>query len=196
MLESAFRHPFSCSTSFTSTAASGPQAEACTREDACVEEADQLFEDILVTLGNNDKWDEAEWCILTMLWADETIAGIPSRWVLHPDAELMAGDEEAAEHWDWQFTRGVYDGFVMGREAVARAVAQWEGSRNKGQARASEWDTPEAKQLTRVVRAAAREGDGVIVHPGCLLGHRNAPLLYPAGEEQELPLQISWKTLA
>ncbi len=165
MLESALRDPCTSSTASASRVAAGPEHEACAREKA--EQADHLYVDIPVrTADGYHRWGKVEWCILTMLWANEITAGGLSSWLRapHPDADLLASDEEAADRWRWAFTYGVLDGFVMGREAVARAIAQWDHSKNTGEGRASEWATPEAEHLTRVVRAAVHKGEGVIVH--------------------------------
>jgi hypothetical protein len=162
-----FRQPFPGSTSSTSTAPQGPQAEACTRDDA--EEADHLYDGIPVT-GDPGRWGEVERCILTLLWANKAASANQSVWaspVPYPDANLLARNWMAADDWQRNVEAALRRGFFMDREAVKRAVAQWDSSKATG------WDskraTAYAEHLKRVVRAAAREGEGVIVHPGRLV---------------------------
>ncbi len=189
MLESALRHPFPGGTSCTSTAAAAPQAAACSREDA--EEADRLYEAIPVTRQNHDQWEEVDWRIFTLLWANDITAEGFSSWARaeNSDMKQLANDWDAAHV---TYRDGVLLGFVMGRKAVARAVALWDSSRLRDEDRTTECHrsshtdqeqsceraTGDVEHLTRVVRAAAREGEGVIVHPWCLVGRHDTPEVF------------------
>jgi hypothetical protein len=154
----------------------GEQAEhACTRtgEDPCThEEADHLHVNIPVERGED--WDEVKGCMLMLLWANKEATGLTSEAtgerLPQPDADLLARLRAGSPDcwvWGWELCNAMVEGIVMGREAVMLAAAQWEDSDNKDQERISGRASADAECMRRVVRAAAREGQGVIVHAKC-----------------------------
>jgi hypothetical protein len=154
----------------------GEDAEhACIRtgEDPCThEDADHLHADIPVERG--DDWDEVKGCMLTLLWATKEATGGTSEAtgedLPQPDADLLARLNAGSPDcwvWAWELCNAMVEGIVMGTEAEMLAAAQWGGSANKDQERSGGRASGDAERMMRVVRAALREGQGVIVHAKC-----------------------------
>jgi hypothetical protein len=156
MIESALRHPFAATTASAPT--TGTQGEACVGRDA--EPADHFLDDIPMRLDER-RWEEVELSMLTLLWANNVAAATAP----YPDAHLLATDSQAAHSWREQLRDIPEAGIVMGREAVKLAAAQWDDSKGRERAGPSEGSSAAAENLLRLVRAAAREGQGLIVQP-------------------------------
>jgi hypothetical protein len=167
MLESALRRPIPPTTASAPRIAAGMEPDACTG--ARAEEADHLYAGItLRQVEDKDQWELVDYCMLTLLWAsspptiERLVSGLP-----HPSVEALRHDFNIEFGWIMALSTRLEEGIVLDQEAVLRAVALWEDLHEKDPRRTSEWVT--TKPVMRVVRAAARDGQGVIVHPGCSL---------------------------
>lgn len=173
MLKSALRHPISSSRA--SASASSFKALAELRAAADADKADHLHSDIVVTTERDEgKWDAIDWCMSTLLWARRLPpAGPAGPEVLmppYPSIDWLLHDGGIADEWRSAKKQRLDPGIVLDREAVMRVVAHWEALENEDPGLASRWGATDAQQVMRVVRAAARDGQGVIVHRGCVLG--------------------------
>jgi hypothetical protein len=170
MSGSALQHPMPTTTGSASRTAAETEAGACSDADA--EEEDHVYEDMPLRVEMNEvRWDEVDWCMLTLLWANKPPAAGPT--VSYPSVRDLLLNPSLLDEWRSALNNGLSEGIVMDQDAVARAVAHWDKLQNKdplwSNAFTSESATSVVQHVTRVVRAAARDGQGVIVHPGCVV---------------------------
>jgi hypothetical protein len=128
MLESILRRSSPSSTAYASTSGA-LEADACPGGEAV--EMEFIHEYILPPGVASLLWEELDWCLLTLLWANETATAGCLRLALpHPDAKLLTSNPMVGDYWHQEIVKGREAGFVMGREAVTRAVAQWDPSKD------------------------------------------------------------------
>lgn len=120
------------------------------------------------------RWD-TQYCIFTLWWVAAVhahIPGVPMPILPSDESEWREGDVRLLMR-DYEVPQALGDlmmddldcGIALDSEAVNRAVAQFDAWEASDAARA-DVEYPDVKPLIRVVRAAQREGQGVIVYPG------------------------------
>jgi hypothetical protein len=120
-------------------------------------------------------WTELDCCMMTLQWAEywpraHPGADAPPR----PSFCRLLQSEVAVDEWRHQLATRLHSGLVFDEETVARAVAHWEELDVTDPDRTGVWPHNDAQRIMRVVRAAAREGEGVILHPRCWLAPPDA----------------------
>jgi hypothetical protein len=71
--------------------------------------------------------------------------------------------------WLEELRAGLQRGIALDGVPLTVAIKQWDLWKASQAARGNAHDCPQSRALMRVVRAAEREGQGVIVHPRCTL---------------------------
>ncbi len=124
-------------------------------------------------------WD-VEYCMGTLFWAARLPKQAPGAPALpppcgddvwregRPDPRLP--DFDLVEVWNEVLATHLRCGIALDQAGVDTAIAQWDAWTARTAGREDWGDGEEARSVMSVLQAAQREGQGVIVHPGCHLG--------------------------
>jgi hypothetical protein len=173
MLERALRPPIPSSAESASApgASSGP--EAC--DNSAGPHDDELQDDIIMTQETQTRWwDYLDHCMMTLLRAkNRSPKTYPPMGSFPPSYNWLLDDSELVEEWRAMHQERLQSGIVLDTEAVLAAVEQWDELQRRDPDQANLWSVDtDTNWVMEVVRAAAREGQGVIVHPGCMFYKR------------------------
>jgi hypothetical protein len=171
MLVSALRHPFPSTTASASTLASTPGAAAgsaagATSPAVYVEEGDD-FIDVRVTEDGNPHADAGtSYCMSALVHEGEVPEGVTDV----PDLPKVPEDERYGG-MEWGYRLEEARTLVLGAEAVENAFTLWDiygGWLCDVGAECMEPEGDEGDQVMRVVTAAYKAGQGIIVHSDCI----------------------------
>lgn len=160
MLRSALRHPIRSRTASASMLAA--------------EDADAVFHAYgTYALGlefDECCCDELAFLMSMLLHASQLPTACPSVVELaHPSLDWLPRDDGTEGDCLLALLRRLEEGIVMDAGAVRRAIAHWSELNDKDPDRSSGQAAFISERMMRVVRAAERYGQGVIVHDGCFL---------------------------